>query len=81
MPAGLPGRLVVLAAIVLIAGAALCLLHADAAAGLDPCISSWATPIAPLLVIGLPFRGRSSLARVSVHQLSPLDLPAPPPKS
>ena len=81
MPAGLPGRLLVLAAIVLIAGVGLCLFHTDAASGLDSCISSWAMTIAPLLVIGLPLTGRSILAPLSARQLSPLDFPAPPPKS
>ena len=75
------GRVMVLAAVVVIAGLGLCLLDADDFARGGLCPSSFATP-GNLLVLGIPLALMGCLVpgfALAYHRYPP-DLPAPPPK-
>ena len=81
MPRGMPGRILVLVAVALLAGASLCVFDADHWTGLDLC-SVVLLPVAGL-VLGAhqPFVGRLVLVQVPVHPGDPLERPVPPPRA
>ena len=74
------GRVVLLAAIALIGATGLCLVHADEGAP-DLCLSLLGVTVAPLLAFLLGLAGSFVPAHVAMYNLSPLDRPAPPPKT
>jgi len=78
---GVLARVLVLAAIAMIAGTGLCLLDSDDAAGSDLCHSVVATAI--VLLSGLSLIPTAYLlpASVPAYHHYPSDLPAPPPKA
>jgi len=73
------GRVMLLVAIV-IGATGLCLVHADEGVP-DLCLSLLGVTVGPLLAVLLGLAGSFVPARVPVYNLSPLDRPAPPPKT
>ena len=74
------GRVALLAAIIVIGATGLCLVHADEGVP-DLCLSLLGVSVGPLLAFLLGLSGSLVPARVAVYNLSPLDRPAPPPKT
>lgn len=81
MPAGTLPRLIAVAAMVLIAGAGLCLFDGDQSAGGDLCLFLVATTMSLLPAFPLAPTGHPLPAPVKSYRWYPPDLPAPPPKS
>ena len=81
MPAGTFRRLIALAAMVLIAGAGLCLFDGDQSAGGDLCLFLVATTMGLLLAFPLAPTGHLLPAVAKSYRRYPPDLPAPPPKA
>lgn len=81
MPAGLLGRVMVLAAIIVIAVAGFCLLDGDEVGGIDPCGAAVVVTLALPLAVLLPLTGRSLPALARIRPLYAPDLPAPPPRA
>ena len=81
MPRGVPGRILVLVAVALLAGASLCVLDADDGTGLDLCGVAL-LPVA-VLVLGAPqpLIGRLVPVRIPVRLAAPLERPVPPPRA
>jgi hypothetical protein len=74
------GRVILVAAIALIGATGLCLVHADEGVP-DLCLSLLGVTVGPLLAVLLGLAGSLVPARVAAYSLSPLDRPAPPPKT
>ncbi len=81
MRAGTLDRVLVFAAIALIAAAALCLLDGDGGPGSDLCGAFLVLTATLLLAFPLAPVGRSALAVVRARPLYLPDLAAPPPKA
>ena len=81
MPSGMPGRVLVLVAVALLAGASLCVLDADDGTGLDLC-GVVLLPVA-VLVLGAPqaLVGRLVPVQIPVRLAAPLERPVPPPRA
>ena len=75
------GRVLVLAAIVLIAGAGVCPFDRDEAASDGFCLSFLQTTSGLPLTIPLALTGRFFPGPALAYDLYPPDLPAPPPKA
>ena len=74
------GRVILLAAIIVIGATGLCLVHTDEGVP-DLCLSLLGVTVGPLLAFLPGLAGSFVPARVAVYNLSPLDRPAPPPKT
>ena len=74
------GRVMLVAAIVVIGATGLCLVHADGGVP-DLCLSLPGVTVGPLIAFLLGLAGPLLPARVAAYHLSPLDRPAPPPKT
>jgi len=81
MPAGTLPRLIALAAMVLIAGAGLCLFDGDQSVGGDLCLFLVGTTMGLLPAFPLALTGHLLPALVKSYRRYPSDLPAPPPKA
>ena len=81
MRRGMPGRIVVLVAVALLAGASFCVFDADDGTGLDLC-SVVLLPVAGL-VLGAPqpLVGRLVPVQIPMHPGDPPDCPVPPPRA
>jgi hypothetical protein len=81
MPKGLPGRILVLAAVTLLAVASFCVFDADDGTGLDLC-SMVLLPVAGL-VLGAPrsLVGRLLPVQIPMHLGASLERPVPPPRA
>jgi hypothetical protein len=80
MPRGMPGRILVLVAVTLLAGASFCAFDADGT-GLDLC-SVVLLPVAGLLLgAPQPLVGRLVPVRIPMHPGAPLERPVPPPRA
>lgn len=81
MRRGMPGRILVLVAVALLAGASLCVLDADEGTGLDLC-SVMLLPVAGL-VLGAPqpFVGRLASVQILMLPGASLEHPVPPPRT
>lgn len=78
---GTVGRVAVLAAIVAIAGAGLCLFDTDDAASEGACLSFLERVSGLLLATPLALTAHTFPGFASAYHLYPPDLPAPPPKA
>jgi hypothetical protein len=81
MMVGTLGRLMVLAAIVVIAAAGLCLLDGDEVSGIDLCGIAVAGTLALPLAVLLPVTGRALPALAGIRPFYAPDFPPPPPKA
>jgi hypothetical protein len=81
MPKGMPGRILVLVAVMLLVGASLCVLDADDGTGLDLC-GVVLLPVAAL-VLGAPqpLVGRLVPVQIPVRLAALLECPVPPPRA
>jgi len=81
MRRGMPGRIVVLVAVALLAGAGFCVFDADDGTGLDLC-SVVLLPVA-VLVLGAPqpLVGRLVPVQIPARPANPLERPDPPPRA
>jgi hypothetical protein len=81
MPRDMPGRILVLVAVALLAGASLCVFDADEGIGLDLC-SMVLLPVAGL-VLGAPrpLVGRLAPVEIPMHLGASLERPVPPPRA
>jgi hypothetical protein len=75
------GRILVLVAVALLAGASFCVFDADDGTGLDLC-GVMLLPVAGL-VLGAPqpLVGRLVPVQISMHPGAPLERPVPPPRA
>ena len=73
------GPVIILAAVVMIVTAGLCLLDADDG-GLGFCLSLIAVTVGPLVTVPQTLASAYGLAPVQVYDFPLLDRPAPPPK-
>jgi hypothetical protein len=81
MPKGVPGRILVLVAVALLAGASLCVFDADDGTGLDLC-GVVLLPVAGLaLGAPQPLVGRLVPVQIPVRLAAPLEHPVPPPRA
>ena len=71
----------VVAAIIVITAAGLCLLDGDGAGGVDLCAAAVALTLTLPLAFPLPLTGRFLPALPRMRPLYTQDLPAPPPKA
>lgn len=81
MPLGTLCRVMVVAAIAVVAGVGLCLFDAADTAGGDLCTSPFTTATALLLAIPLGPTGTFVAGLVPAYRLYPPDLPSPPPET
>lgn len=81
MHRSMPGRILVLVAVTLLAGASLCVFDADDGTGLDLC-TVVLLPVAGL-VLGAPqpLVGRLVPVQIPMHSGAPLERPVPPPRA
>jgi hypothetical protein len=81
MLVGTFGRVMVLAAIAVLAGVGLCLFDAADAAGGDLCTSPFTTATPLLLAVPLGPTGTFVAGVAAANRLYSPDLPSPPPKA
>jgi hypothetical protein len=81
MRKGLPGRILVLVVVALLAGASLCVFDADDGTGLDLC-SMALLPVA-ILLLGAPqvLVGRLMPVQIPARAATSLEHPVPPPRA
>jgi hypothetical protein len=81
MPTGRPGRVLVLIAVALLAGASLCVFDADNGTGVDLC-GVVLLPVA-VLVLGAPqpLVGRMVPVQIPMHPGASPEHPVPPPRA
>ena len=81
MPRGRPGRVLVLVAVALLAGASLCIFDADDGTGLDLC----GVVLLPVAVLALgapqPLVGRMVPVQIPMPPGASLEHPVPPPRA
>ncbi len=81
MPVGAVARILVLAAVLAVAGFALCQADADHTGFTDPCITLLATAVGLGWAFSLPLAGYSLPALAHRYHLHSPDLFAPPPEA
>lgn len=81
MPRGLPGRVLVLVAVALLAGASLCVFDADDGTGLDLCGVVLLPVSALVLGAPQPLVGRLVPVQIPVRPVALLECPVPPPRA
>ena len=81
MPRGMRGRILVLVAVALLAGASLCIFDADDGTGLDLC----GVVLLPVAVLALgapqPLVGRMVPVQIPMPHGASLEHPVPPPRA
>ena len=81
MANGILGRVLALAAVVLIAAVGFCLLEVDHGIGGDPCTAALVMSIGLFAAFSLIPIGSLRPAVATAYRFYPGDLPAPPPKA
>ena len=81
MPRGMQGRMLVLVAVALLAGASLCIFDADDGTGLDLCGVVLLPVAAVVLGAPQPLVGRMVPVRIPMPPGASLEHPVPPPRA